>query len=228
MIDSPFNTQPLLEEIDSVIKRGLTSVFKDFIIRYEKLENMHNQIIGILSINNEVSSEHCFVNSEQCINLNSEIDDESKWEISIKEDEADKTIYNGIQDMAKEIVSETLSNIEKKIEMLENKYKNTIMLFWTLQITILSIIFISLVHHLFNYLKDTLTVPKIKDLVNAPTKKYDSMYKIIDKSDNTTAYSFSLDSTPIDLLGEKLLPQEDNKTSMKDELKNFLKKQLRT
>jgi hypothetical protein len=114
------------------------------------------------------------------------------------------------------------------VEILGNKYKNTIMLFWTLQITILSIIFISLVHHLFNYLKNTLTVPKIKDLVNAPTKKYDNMYKIIDKSDNAPAYSFSLDSTPIDLLGENLLPQEDDKPSMKDELKNFLKKQMKS
>ena len=102
------------------------------------------------------------------------------------------------------------------------------MLLWIIQITIISFILIFLVHHLLNFFKSTLTVPKIKDLVNAPTKKYDSMYKIIDKSDNTTAYSFSLDSTPIDLLGENLLPHEDDKPSMKDELKNFLKKQMKS
>jgi hypothetical protein len=45
-----FNTQPLLEEIDLVIKRGLTNVFKDFVARYESLENTHSQIINILSL----------------------------------------------------------------------------------------------------------------------------------------------------------------------------------
>ena len=40
------------------------------------------------------------------------------------------------------------------------------MLSWILQITIISIVLIFLVHYLFNFFKSTLTVPKIKDLVN--------------------------------------------------------------
>jgi hypothetical protein len=44
------------------------------------------------------------------------------------------------------------------------------MLTWVIQITIISFVLIFLVHHLINFFKSTLTVPKIKDLVNAPTQ----------------------------------------------------------
>ena len=94
------------------------------------------------------------------------------------------------------------------------------MLSWVIQITFISIILIFLVHHLINFFKSTLTVPKIKDLVNMPTQKYENMYNIIQKNSNTS--SESADYTLIDLL-----PKEEGPT-MKSELKNFLKKQLHT
>jgi len=104
------------------------------------------------------------------------------------------------------------------------------MLFWTIQITIASIIFIFLVHYLINFFKSTLTVPKIKDLVNTPTKKYESMYNILKKPDKTiysnTSESFSDDYTLIDLLPSLNEEKEEVKPTMKNELKNFLKKQL--
>ncbi len=95
------------------------------------------------------------------------------------------------------------------------------MLSWIIQITVISIILIFLVHHLINFFKSTLTVPKIKDLVNTPTQKYENMYNIIQKGSNTSS-SESADYTLIDLL-----PKEEGPT-MKSELKNFLKKQLHT
>lgn len=114
------------------------------------------------------------------------------------------------------------------------------MLSWIIQITIVSIILIFLVHHLINFFKSTLTVPKIKDLVNTPSIKYENMYNIIKNKDNDNngiinngiindgnnglinGKSFSNeDYTLIDLL-----PKQDDKPSMKNELKNFLKKQL--
>ena len=49
------------------------------------------------------------------------------------------------------------------------------MLFWIIKISLLSIIFILLVHHLLIFLKSTLTVPKIKDLVNSPNQKYQNI-----------------------------------------------------
>ena len=91
------------------------------------------------------------------------------------------------------------------------------MLSWAIQITIISIILIFLVHHLINFFKSTLTVPKIKDLVNTPTQKYENIYNIIKNNSNT---STNEDYTLIDLLPKREEP------SMKNELKNFLKKQL--
>ena len=94
------------------------------------------------------------------------------------------------------------------------------MLSWILQITIISFVLIFLVHHLINFFKSTLTVPKIKDLVNTPTQKYETMYNIINNNQN--AYnnsSLEKDYSLIDLLPKK-------ETSMKSELKNFLKSQL--
>ena len=102
------------------------------------------------------------------------------------------------------------------------------MLSWIIQITIISIVLIFLVHYLFNFFKETLTVPKIKDLVNVPNKKYENMYNIISKNDEPANY------TSIDLLPsqpfENVKPKSDEShdaDSMKNELKSFLKKQLK-
>lgn len=97
------------------------------------------------------------------------------------------------------------------------------MLSWIIQITIISTVLIFLIHYLINFFKSTLTVPKIKDLVNSPTQKYESMYNVINqKSDPSPPPSpSSSDSyTLIDLLPTKEEP------TMKNELKDFLKKQL--
>jgi hypothetical protein len=93
------------------------------------------------------------------------------------------------------------------------------MLSWIIQITVISIILVFLVHHLINFFKATLTVPKIKDLVNAPTQKYENMLNIIKKNSNANTFN---EYTIIDLL-----PKSDEPT-MKNELKSFLKKQLNT
>ena len=96
------------------------------------------------------------------------------------------------------------------------------MLSWVIQITVISTILIFLVHHLINFFKSTLTVPKIKDLVNTPTQKYENMYNIIKQKPNTYTnedYTHE-DYTLIDLLPKK------EETTMKSELKNFLKNQL--
>jgi len=43
---------------------------------------------------------------------------------------------------------------------------------WLFQNIIISIIIIVLIHYLFNYLKDTYTTKKTKDLVKTQTEKY--------------------------------------------------------
>jgi cell shape-determining protein MreC len=93
------------------------------------------------------------------------------------------------------------------------------MLLWISQITIISIILIFLVHYLINFFKSTLTIPKIKDLVNSPTQKYKNIYNTIDNK------SSSFNKNTNYKLNE-LLPKKNEPISMKNELKNFLKKQL--
>ena len=85
------------------------------------------------------------------------------------------------------------------------------MLFWTLQITIISIILIFLIHHLIVFFKTTLTVPKIKDMVNAPAQKYENMFNTM-----TPNHSYYVPNI-----------KPDDVNTMKNELKSFLKKQLK-
>jgi hypothetical protein len=121
------------------------------------------------------------------------------------------------------------------------------MLSWILQITIISIVLIFLVHYLFNFFKSTLTVPKIKDLVNSPTQKYENMFNIISKNNskihnnnnnntfnndnnfndnNFNDNNFNNDNNENEYTLTDLLPTQQTKTDMKNELKNFLKKQM--
>ena len=105
------------------------------------------------------------------------------------------------------------------------------MLSWIIQMTIISIILIFLVYNLINFLKSTLTVPKIKDLINSPVQKYENIYNTIKNNSNQnlninplpTSLPNSSDYTLIDLL-----PKEEENINMKNELKNFLKSTLST
>lgn len=120
------------------------------------------------------------------------------------------------------------------------------MLTWIIQISLISIILIFLVHHLIGFFKTTLTVPKIKDLVNSPTQKYQGMFDTISKGDlNPSSFSYDLNTknqgnnisnsyTAIDLLptepntNTSFVLDTSTKDVMKDELKSFLKKQMNT
>jgi hypothetical protein len=53
------------------------------------------------------------------------------------------------------------------------------MLFNTIKAICISLLLIALIHYLYAFFKDTLTVPKIKDLVNKPAKRYDEMFDIM-------------------------------------------------
>ena len=97
------------------------------------------------------------------------------------------------------------------------------MLSWAIQTAIMSIILIFLVHHLISFFTLTLTVPKIKDLVNTSTQKYEHMFNVISNSNSNSNVNSSRETMEYTLLD--LIPKtEDN--SMKNELKSFLKKQL--
>jgi hypothetical protein len=111
------------------------------------------------------------------------------------------------------------------------------MLIWTIQAAVISITFIFLIHHLFGFLKSTLTVPKIKDLVNSPTQKYEDMFSILNsgrssflQADHILPSKVMTNDNPYDISSSPSLAQvassNSSSSSMKNELKNFLKKQL--
>ena len=68
------------------------------------------------------------------------------------------------------------------------------MIGWIIQVGILSFIFIYLVHHLLNFFKNMLTVPKVKDLVDSPNKKYEDIFATLNgsKSFSNTINNFSV------------------------------------
>jgi hypothetical protein len=100
---------------------------------------------------------------------------------------------------------------------------------WIIQITIISIILIFLVHHLINFFKSVLTVPKVKDLVNTHNEKYKNIYETIS---NTTEIKIDNDNYNYNKISynlEDILPPNTiigDENNMKNELKNFLKSQL--
>lgn len=67
----------------------------------------------------------------------------------------------------------------------------------------ISFAFICMVHHLYNYLKENLTSPQIKDLIDIPEREYKHIYKILDVG--------------------KDKPSSIDRNAMKNELKQYFK-----
>lgn len=82
------------------------------------------------------------------------------------------------------------------------------------------------------FFKKTLTVPKIKDLVNSPTTKYQHIFDTIANTNVNSRYKPDENSySEIDLLPSETtintnINANSNANAMKNELKNFLKTKL--
>ena len=92
---------------------------------------------------------------------------------------------------------------------------------WIFKVAVVSFLFIFLLHYLYSFFKTTLTSPKIKDLVNKPMRKYDSIY---DSLENNQSYVEDSESVNIRnaLLYNSTSTQNPVKQNMKDELKKYL------
>ena len=84
------------------------------------------------------------------------------------------------------------------------------MLSWAIQTTIISLVIIFLIHSIYHYFKETLTIPKVKDLVNKPNEKYEEIYKIINQNNNNGEINYAKSAS----------------SDMKEELKIFLNQQI--
>ena len=80
------------------------------------------------------------------------------------------------------------------------------MLLWSIQLIIIYLLLILLVHYLYSFFKNTLTIPKIKDLVNKPSERYNEIYKTINEKKNN----------------ENLKYEDNSNNNMQTELKEFL------
>jgi hypothetical protein len=74
-----------------------------------------------------------------------------------------------------------------------------------MQWIVISLVLIMLVHYLYSFFKNTLTVPKVKDLVNKPTERYNEILETIKTSRPKTTQ-----------------PEPEVKTEMQNELRSFL------
>ena len=84
------------------------------------------------------------------------------------------------------------------------------MVYGIIQWTIISLILIMLAHHLYFFLKDTLTVPKVKDLVHQPSKSYKEIEETL-ANKSTSSVNIVVSENPAEI----------DKTEMKNELKQF-------
>ena len=97
-----FNIEPLVFEIQNVIKNGLKVLLKDYIDRHDLLEKTHKQIMKLPSVMNE-------------INKGGDSDSES---------EEDKSIFISISDMTRDLVKKEMSYVESKLDRIEKKYES--------------------------------------------------------------------------------------------------------
>jgi hypothetical protein len=95
------------------------------------------------------------------------------------------------------------------------------MLFWIIQVSLMSFILIYLIHHLINFFKSTLTTPKIKDLLNSSTIKYKNIYEIINNNSQT---SFSLQQREPKVSGNFVSSKKEVKWNEENSKPHFLSK----
>ena len=62
------------------------------------------------------------------------------------------------------------------------------MLFFTLKTIVVSLLLIALIHYLYGFFKNTLTVPKVKDLVNKPAQRYNQMFAGLKRENDYTQH----------------------------------------
>jgi len=86
------------------------------------------------------------------------------------------------------------------------------MLWFVIQQLLLSLILIAIVHYIYEFFKNNLTEPKIKDLVNKPKVKYEQIYKNV----STTIQPESSSDMKVELQNYIQELSKDNKNETPD------------
>jgi uncharacterized membrane protein YgcG len=95
------------------------------------------------------------------------------------------------------------------------------MWYWIFKVSILSLIFIFLLHYLYSFFISTLTIPKVKDLVTLPQQKYDELFNSLEQNKSSQENKGGNGNNG----NINLLPSSSSSSSqsMKDELIRFMK-----
>jgi hypothetical protein len=101
------------------------------------------------------------------------------------------------------------------------------MILWFIKISIISILLIIIVHHLFVFLQNNFSVPIVKDFVDI-NDKYQNMLNVIEEKDFSVIHELPTIELQIPEEAQIELPitKEEENIDMKNELKNFLKFEL--
>jgi hypothetical protein len=101
-----FNIEPLVIEIENVIKKGLKTILKDYVDRHELLEKTHNQIMNLPSVRNELNKHNC--------------------EESDSDSEDEKTISVSIKDMTQNLIRDEIEVVENRLDKMEKKFDSIV------------------------------------------------------------------------------------------------------
>ena len=89
---------------------------------------------------------------------------------------------------------------------------------WIIKVTMISLLLIFLLHYLYSFFKTTLTSPKLKDLVNKPQEKYNTIYNSLKNAGDGGVQNLGDDTN-----NNSESINNSNSSNMKDELKKYLK-----
>ena len=103
------------------------------------------------------------------------------------------------------------------------------MWYWIIKVSILSFIFIFLLHYIYSFFISTLTIPKVKDLVTLPQQKYDELFNSLHLQHNKFTNDIDINNNGNNLpasstttMKMQSAPKQTTQ-AMKDELIKFMK-----
>jgi hypothetical protein len=100
------------------------------------------------------------------------------------------------------------------------------MLFWIIKIIFFSIIFIFLIHNILNFLLETLTISKTKDIIQITNQNYKNIYNILSQNVDNDNEDLKEKENKNNITLIDSLPNTISDDNMKNELANYLREQL--
>jgi hypothetical protein len=104
-----FDTQPLLSEINNIIKNGVQEIVKDFMKRHDVLEETHDKLVNLPSVKQYY----------KCVKSKDDSIEEIRHEIRIKKEPEPESLRE-VQDNVKEDVSKLIQNLDEKMNNIWN------------------------------------------------------------------------------------------------------------